>query len=690
MATTSTNSVNVSSGRVSGLSSSINWNEMVDATVKAEEARLVTPYSDQIARRAKEREAWQKLQGLVNTLSESARVVRRSGMGGLTATVPPSPGTSRTLFTATTGLGAQVGTSRIEVVQLAETARVAGGLVSDVGAARGLAGTLTINGTDISIAATDSLRDIQIKINDANGGASPTGVQATIQTEAGTAGRLVLARSAAGAGPLTVSDTSGGVARELGLVDTRSKPISSAVLSAAAALGLTPGINPTNIRVGDKVITVDLSAESISAIATKINAAGGSAGVDAEQFGDETRYRLVVDGPVTAVSGNADSAAVVAALGFAAGQTAGIRQTIQSAVLTTPGNATATTATALAGLKVDGTAANLSAGDAINIRGMRGDGTAVNFGLVIQAGDTVQTLLDRLNDATSGFGAGARPAVAQLGDDGRIRLTDGTAGTSRLSLTLGITRADGTTGTMGTSAVAVSGRNREVQAGRDAIIRVDGREITRASNTITDAIFGVTLNLQNAEPGTALTLTVRQDVEATTKAVEKLAESYNAVRLFFEEQRETTAPLYGNSDLRRVVGTFTNALRTTVSANATYSRLPTVGMTLDRYGAMDVDVTAFRTALGANPNEVESLFGLGGVGDALIKAADGANSFGVGTISNQVRNIDSVTISLRSKESRAQQRVEARRMQLVQQFSRMENALSKLKEQGKTFGSMNG
>jgi flagellar hook-associated protein 2 len=113
-------------------------------------------------------------------------------------------------------------------------------------------------------------------------------------------------------------------------------------------------------------------------------------------------------------------------------------------------------------------------------------------------------------------------------------------------------------------------------------------------------------------------------------------------------------------------------------------------MTLDRYGALEVDVAAFRTALGANPAEVESLFGLGGVGDALIKAADGAVSFGVGTISNQVRNIDSVTISLRSKESRAQQRVEARRMQLVEQFSRMENALSKLKEQGKMFGSMNG
>ncbi|MEN9818940.1 MAG: hypothetical protein RLZ32_2820 [Gemmatimonadota bacterium] len=690
MATTSTNSVNVSSGRVSGLSSSINWNEMIDATVKAEEARLVTPYSDQIARRAKEREAWKNLSGLVNTLSESARVVRRTGMGGFTATVPPSPSTSRSLFSASTGLGAQAGTSNIEVVQLAETAKVAGGTVADVGAARGLAGTLTINGTGISIAATDSLRDIQIKINDANTGASPTGVQAVIQSEGGTAGRLVLSRSAPGAGELTISDSSGGVSRELGLVDTRSKPISSATLSAAAALGLTPGINPTNIRVGDKVLTVDLSTESISSIANKINAAGGSAGVEAEAFGDETRYRLVVDGPVNAVSGDADSEAVVAALGFAAGQAAGIRQTIQSGALTSSGNATATASTALAGLKVDGVSANLSAGDAINIRGMRGDGTAVNFGLVIQAGDTVQTLLDRLNDSTSGFGAGARPAVAQLGDDGRIRLTDGTAGTSRLSLSLGISRADGTTGTLGTSTTAVSGRNREVQAGRDAIVRIDGREITRTSNTISDAIFGVTLNLQNAEPGTQVALTVRQDVEATTKAVEKLAESYNAVRLFFEEQRATDAPLYGNSDLRRVMSSFTNALRTEVAGNGTYGRLPTVGMTLDRYGALELDPVAFRTALGAKPSEVEALFGFGGVGDALISAADGATSFGSGTISNQMRNIDSVTLSLRSKETRAQQRVETRRLQLVDQFSRMENALAKLKEQGSMFTNLNG
>ncbi len=689
MATTSTN-VNVSSGRVSGLSSSINWNEMIDATVKAEESRLVTPISDQIARRAKEREAWKNLSGLVNTLSESARVVRRTGMGGFTATVPPSPSTSRSLFTASTGLGAQAGTSNIEVVQLAETARVAGGTVADVGAARGLAGTLTINGTGISIAATDSLRDIQIKINDANTGGSPTGVQAVIQSEGGTAGRLVLSRSAPGAGDLTISDSTGGVSRELGLVDTRSKPISSATLSAAAALGLTPGINPTNIRVGDKVLTVDLSTESISSIASKINAAGGSAGVEAEAFGDETRYRLVVDGPVNAVSGNADSEAVVAALGFAAGQAAGIRQTIQSGTLTSSGNATATASTALAGLKVDGVSANLSAGDAINIRGMRGDGTAVNFGLVIQAGDTVQTLLDRLNDATSGFGAGARPAVAQLGDDGRIRLTDGTAGTSRLSLSLGITRADGTTGTLGTSTVAVSGRNREVQAGRDAIVRIDGREITRTSNTISDAIFGVTLNLQNAEPGTQVALTVRQDVEATTKAVEKLAESYNAVRLFFEEQRDVSAPLYGNSDLRRVMSSFTNALRTEVAGNGTYGRLPTVGMTLDRYGALELDPVAFRTALGAKPSEVEALFGFGGVGDALIRAADGATSFGSGTISNQMRNIDSVTLSLRSKETRAQQRVETRRLQLVDQFARMENALAKVKEQGSMFANLNG
>src|SRR5262249_36500467 len=146
----------------------------------------------------------------------------------------------------------------------------------------------------------------------------------------------------------------GGAARELGFLDSRSKPISSATAAAAAALGLSVYPQPATIRVGTVTITADLATESIASIAAKINAAGGSASVESEQYGNETRYRLVTDGNVPAVLGDPNSQAVVDALGFAAGQAGAVRQTVQSGAFTDGSNATAGAATSLVGLKVDG------------------------------------------------------------------------------------------------------------------------------------------------------------------------------------------------------------------------------------------------------------------------------------------------------------------------------------------------
>jgi flagellar hook-associated protein 2 len=693
MSTTSTTStpLTISGNSVTGVGSSLPWNQMVDASVKLDTSRMVKPYTDQIARRDQQRAAWLEVKALADTLGRNARALRQAGMGGLTVSAPSSPTTSRPLVSAVTTSSAVTGRSRVEVVQLAEAEKLVGSAVADSAASRGIAGTLTLNGTAVTIAATDSLRDIQGKINALNTGATPSGITATIQGEGGTAGRLVLTRDGGGSAGITVGESGGGVARELGLVDTRSKPISSATLSAAAALGLTTTVQPAQIAVGDKLITVDLAVESITAIAAKINAAGGSAGVDQEAFGSETRHRLVVDGNVSAVAGNADSATIVSALGLAAGDAGVVRQTIQTGVLSASGGGTATASTPLVGLRLDGVSAGLSVGDSINIRGMRGDGTAVSVGLVVQAGDTLQTLLAQINGSpsTNGFLASMRPATAQLGSDGRIRMTDSTGGTSRLALSLGITRADGTTGTLGTAAVAVSGRPREAAAGKDAIIRVDGREIVRTSNTIADAITGVTLTLQNAEPGTSIDVVVDRDVTATTAAVQKLVDSYNALRGYMNDQRVLGGPLGTDGSLRRLVDGFTAALRTKVTTNGTYQQLATVGVALSKDGVLGLDAAAFRTALGSRPTEVEALFGFTGAATALSTAADNVTRFGSGVADAQVKSIDTAKAGLQRKETDAQARVEARRLRMVERFSRMEEALVQLRQQQGTITSLN-
>lgn len=665
----------------SGLSSSIQWGEIVDATIAAEEARSVTPLKAQLDKRTAQRSAWVKLQGLVETLNDSARNVRRTGFGGYLATVPASPTTSRALLTAAPSLNAVTGRYRVEVVQLADTAKIAGSSVADTTAALNLAGDFTVNGTAVAVEATDSLEAVRDKINIANTGSTPTGVTASIVKDGTTSGRLVLTRDASGSDGITLTDGTGGMARELGFVDSRSKPISSAIQAAAAAMGMSVSPSPASIRVGNVVIVADLAVDSISDIAARINAAGGTATIESEVYGDETRYRLVTDGNVGAVAGDAGSQDVIDALGIGAGTSGAISQTVQTGVYTDTADAVVTAATLLEGLKVDGATTSLAVGDAINIRGVRGDGTAVTVGIVIDAGDTMQDLLDKINDASNGFGAGARTATASLGPDGRIRLTDSEGGASRVSLTLGVTHADGSAGTLGATSVAVSGRSRELQQGRDAIIRVDGQEYTRSSNTITDALVGTTLNLLTAEPGTAIDITIDRDTTSSVTTAQKFVDSYNAIRTFFDEQRVVDSPLYADTLLRNVLDGFTSALRTEVSSNGTYTKLPLAGLTLDRTGILKLDVDKFKTALADKPTEIEALFGFSGIGGAFVTATDKVTQYGIGTISAQLKSIDQNAVRLKTRQADAQKRLDFHRERLVAQFTQMEVAISRLNAQ---------
>jgi flagellar hook-associated protein 2 len=241
---------------------------------------------------------------------------------------------------------------------------------------------------------------------------------------------------------------------------------------------------------------------------------------------------------------------------------------------------------------------------------------------------------------------------------------------------------------LGASTVAVAGRARELQVGRDAILQVDGQEFRRTSNTISDVISGVTLSLQSAEAGTALDVKIERDLQGGQNAMQKFVDSYNTIRTFFDEQRQEGAPLYADSLLRRTVDSFTGALRTEVGTNGTYSRLATTGVALDRFGILKLDADTFRKALTEKPTEIEALLGFSGIGSAMVAATDAATSYGTGAISNQITNIDLGQIALRKRESDAKSRLEQRREQLVMQYTRMEEAVSRANSQSSIFKSL--
>ena len=678
---------------IGGLASGVQWRDLVDQLAAADKARSVTPLQTQITAADKRKTAWNELSGLVQKLQDAGNALKLgSAFTNFAATVSPSAQTNRTLLTTTASAAARPGSYRVEVVELARAEKLSGSVVSDATIALGLAGSFAVAGQNVTIAPTDSLEGVRDKINTLNSGATATRVSASILSSATGQKRLVLSADAVGSAGTGLTDGSSGVLRDLGFMDSRSRAVPSSSLAIAAALGITMP-PPASIKVGDRTISVDLTVDSIASIVAKIRAAGGQAEVQTETVGGVPSYRLSAGANVTATA-DPNSAATIAALGFSAGSRSSVQQVVSSGLaFQDASNNTADSSTLLTDLRAAGTSLGVNIGDTLTFSGLRGDGAVVSTSFVVGGADTVQTLLVKLNDVTTGFGAGARPARASIDADGKVRLNDATGGDSRLRLAMAVSPLAGgaPTALLGAFSTETVGRSRAMVAGSDAQVRVDGVLLTRGSNTVTDALDGVTLNLLQAEAGTEVDLTVTRDLEASVKSVKDLAKAYNDVMSFAAGQQLTGQPLQGNTSLRRILSSFTQGLRTEVPTAGNYSRATLAGFSLTRGGTVEVNDTTLRTALGANLTGVQALFGSAGIGNALVTATTAASRAVDGTITGSIATITDSNARISKRMSEAQARVDSRREALIARFTSMEIALGRLQKQGNSLSaSMTG
>jgi len=510
------------------------------------------------------------------------------------------------------------GNYTVEVTDVARANKLSGNIVASATTALGLSGDFAVNGRVVTIAATDTLSQVRDKINAVNAGATASGVTASVLSTGSSAQRLVLTSEAAGSSGIELVDGSTGVLASLGVVDgTTSLNLTSTggtqtykVTSATAAIATMLGVSlppPSTITINGQTITVDLTVDSLTSIAAKIQAAGGTADVLSESVNGKTSYRLVTGDAVGAPT--ADGQRTLAALGFVKGGRAAVAQVVRNDLaLGDASNAPAVAGTLLTDLSLGGAGLALLAGDTFRVQGTRGDGTTVSVSFTVGASDTVQTVLDKINDATSGFGAGARKATATL-SGGRIMVTDAAGGDSQLSLSLTATHAAGGSVSLGRMSTFTTGRARELVAGTDAKVTIDGVALTRPSNTITDAISGVTLNLLQAEPGTTVDLTVARDGAAIRSSVQAVATAYNALVKFVGDQHAAGQPLANSAPLRAAMSSITNTLLSPVAgATGDYTRTTMAGLSLQKDGTLALDAATFDAALTKNYADVLRLF----------------------------------------------------------------------------------
>ena len=162
-------------------------------------------------------------------------------------------------------------------------------------------------------------------------------------------------------------------------------------------------------------------------------------------------------------------------------------------------------------------------------------------------------------------------------------------------------------------------------AAQNASLKIDGINISKASNTITDAIQGVTLNLTNVS-STATKLTVAQDSSATQTAIQSFVTAYNTVNKSitdlskYDLSTKKAAVLYGDSSLTtlksQMRGVFNKALST---SGGGLTSLTEIGISFQKDGTLALDTTKLNTILRDSTKDVSTLFAaIGKPSDSLV------------------------------------------------------------------------
>ncbi|MGB6743893.1 MAG: flagellar filament capping protein FliD [Terracidiphilus sp.] len=152
--------------------------------------------------------------------------------------------------------------------------------------------------------------------------------------------------------------------------------------------------------------------------------------------------------------------------------------------------------------------------------------------------------------------------------------------------------------------------------GANAALTVDGISISSASNTVTGAVPGLTLNLLSADPGVQVSLGVAQDVTQATSAINQFVSDYNTAISDLNTQFTYTSGsgegvLASDSTIRNLQSSLLSALDytyTPTSGTTTIPNLSSLGITVGNDGTLSVDSSTLQSTLQSNFSDVQNFF----------------------------------------------------------------------------------
>ncbi len=304
------------------------------------------------------------------------------------------------------------------------------------------------------------------------------------------------------------------------------------------------------------------------------------------------------------------------------------------------------------------------------------DGVTSN--VAVAAGSTLADVRDAINQAADNPGVSA--TILNEAGGSRLILTSTKTGVVN-EFTLSINDDDfNSTDNNGLSKIffedadpLVLTDSSVITAAADAQIKIDGFTVNSATNKVTGAIDGLTIDAVTVGTGT---LTVARDDGAIQEAVEKFVSAYNDLKGSIDTLYE--GDLDGDSSLRFIQQNMMGVLNAT-SVTDTYSSISQVGVTRDEDGVLSLDASALTDALNNDMDSVAALFSdsTDGITVRMETFADQLLGFD-GMLVSREEGLNSRLSSLEEQENRWEIRALEIEARYQKQFAAMDAAVSSM------------
>lgn len=245
-----------------------------------------------------------------------------------------------------------------------------------------------------------------------------------------------------------------------------------------------------------------------------------------------------------------------------------------------------------------------------------------------------------------------------------------------------------------TALEAYNQAGKVISTAQSAKLTVDGLSITRDSNSISQVIDGVSIELKSLGSST---LTIAQDQAGVKANVQKFADAYNTMINFINSAtkvtvvNETDAPvvgaLVGDSSVRSLVNMVRSEL-TAVQGDGAIRVLADLGVTTQKDGTLKVDSDKLGKAISADFDGIAAYF----TGDDGLAArlANNLKAYtdGDGILEQRTDSLQSTLDKVDKQKTELTARMAALSERLYKQFNAMDALVAQLKNTSDSLTSL--